>query len=128
MINRSFPCDVSTPCSFQIFMSITPNKHNYSPPPVRCMSVFHQAGFHIQLLLSYYSVNWPLILYSLCMTLAISYSYGHKRYISELCCISNTRLQETTMTHLIVLFTTVVPVLLVVRLLYDSDFSCHKTF
>ncbi|XP_033606664.1 sodium- and chloride-dependent glycine transporter 2 isoform X2 [Cryptotermes secundus] len=75
-----------------------------------------QAGFHIQLLLSYYSVNWPLILYSLCMTLAISYSYGQKRYISELCCISNIKLQETTMTHLIVLFTTGVPVLLMVLL------------
>ena len=80
----------------------------------RRMFVFCQAGFHIQLLLSYYTVNWPLILYSLCMVIAVSYCYGQKRYISDLCSLSSTKLQETTMTHLVVLFTTVVPVFLVV--------------
>ena len=81
---------------------------------------FCQAGFHIQLLLSYYTINWPLILYSLCMIMAVSYCYGQKRYISDLCCLSNTKLQETTMTHLVVLFTTVVPVFLVVSHKYRS--------
>ena len=81
---------------------------------------FCQAGFHIQLLLSYYTVNWPLILYSLCMIMAVSYCYGQKKYISDLCCLSNTKLQETTMTHLVVLFTTVVPVFLVVSHEYCS--------
>ena len=86
----------------------------------RCMFVFCQAGFHIQLLLSYYTVNWPLILYSLCMIIAVSFCYGQKRYISDLCSLSNTKLQETTMTHLVVLFTTVVPVFLVVSHKYCS--------
>ncbi|KDR12872.1 sodium- and chloride-dependent neutral and basic amino acid transporter B(0+)-like [Zootermopsis nevadensis] len=73
----------------------------------------------MQLLLSYYSVSWPLILHMLCVTLAISCCYGQKKYISDLCCISNIKLQETTMTHLTVLFTTIVPVFLVV-LLFSS--------
>ncbi|KAJ4439631.1 hypothetical protein ANN_07759 [Periplaneta americana] len=76
-----------------------------------------QAGFHIQLLLSYYSVKWPLILYALCTSLAVSYCYGQKRFILDLCSISSIKLRDVTMTHMVVLFTTIVPTLLVILLL-----------
>ncbi|GFG31628.1 hypothetical protein Cfor_03203, partial [Coptotermes formosanus] len=107
------------------FIDVFPKLHGRRGPVTICvctalfligLPLTSQAGFHIQLLLSYYSVNWPLLLYSLCMVNAVSYCYGQKRYISDICSLSNTKLQETTVSHLVVLFTTIVPGLLVVLL------------
>ncbi|PSN49392.1 hypothetical protein C0J52_12007 [Blattella germanica] len=82
-----------------------------------------QAGLHIHLLLSSPTINWSLSLHALCTCIAVTFCYGQKKFISDLCSLSNIRLGESILTHLIVLFSTIVPVFIVILMLCSFHHS-----
>ncbi|KAJ9590766.1 hypothetical protein L9F63_016282, partial [Diploptera punctata] len=84
-----------------------------------------QAGLHLHLLISYNNIKWTLVLYSLCTCFCVMYCYGHRRFITQMCFISNIKLQEITFTHLTVLYCTVIPAFLLLLLM--SSFHAGMT-
>nr|CAD7430604.1 unnamed protein product [Timema monikensis] len=89
-----------------------------------------QSGLHYYLLLTHYSVSWPLLLHALCTSLVVIYCYGHQRFIAHLASPTQARLQDSVICHMTVLFTSVVPVLLMVLLtssLYHLGISTNAS-
>ena len=86
-----------------------------------------QGGIYIYYLITSYYTAWPLIFFGLLTVLAASFSHGGKYLMKDLSDMSKMPLTHYISSHLSVLFTSVIPILLSVRYLRNFSAESHAT-
>ena len=75
-------------------------------------------GIHVYYLLSSYYTSWPLLFFGLLTVVAAAYSHGGKYLMKDLGDMSKMPLTHYISAHLSVLYTSIIPLLMAVSVMF----------
>ncbi|XP_067012278.2 sodium- and chloride-dependent GABA transporter 2-like [Anabrus simplex] len=97
-----------------------------------CLGIFllgipltSQIGLHLYWLLIHYAVSWVPVLHGLCVVLVVALCYGHVQFVADLGYSSGIYLKEWVARHLIVVYSSLLPILLLVLLASTLHIASH---